>query len=215
MEINDFGIVYLFENPAMPGLIKIGITLRGDEKTRMSELYTTGVPVPFNCVYSAKVKDPEKVERALHNAFGPNRINPKREFFEIEAGQAIGIIKLLEIQDITTEVIKQSEKEVDLSSRQAAERLIKRRPRFNFLEMQIPVDSELVFISTGETAKVVNENTVLFRNEGMSLTRATKIALEYDYNIAPGTYWSYNGRRLRAIYNDTYQLPEQIVDTVA
>jgi hypothetical protein len=212
METNDFGIVYLFENPAMPGLIKIGITLRGDAQTRMSELYSTGVPVPFNCVYSAKVKDPEKVERALHNAFGPNRINPKREFFEIEAGQAIGIIKLLQIQEITTQVIQQSENDIDLPSRQAAERLIKRRPRFNFIEMQIPIGSEIVFISTGETARVFSENAVLFRNEEMSLTKATKIALDYDYNIAPGTYWSFNGRRLRAIYNDTYHLPEQIVD---
>lgn len=203
---NDFGTIYLLENPAMPGLIKIGVTVRGDHQIRMNELYSTGVPVPFNCVYAGKVKDPEKVEKALHTAFAPNRLNPRREFFEIDAGQAIGIIKLLEVQDATLEVVKELE-EVDLTSREAGERLNKKRPRFNFLEMQIPIGSELVSVATGEIAKVIAETTVSFRNEEMSLTRATKIALENDYNIAPGQYWTYNGRRLRSIYDETYQFP--------
>jgi len=47
-------IVYLLTNPAMPGLIKIGRTTRKDIKARMRELYTTGVPLPFECL-SAKV----------------------------------------------------------------------------------------------------------------------------------------------------------------
>jgi hypothetical protein len=209
MEIeNDIGTVYLFENAAMPGLIKIGVTL-GDHETRMSQLYTTGVPVPFTCVYSAKVKSPDKVEKALHAAFGPNRINARREFFEIEAIQAIPIIKLLEIKEITQEVNSQSDLELDESSVEAADQMQKRRPRFNFFEMQIPVGSTLVCNSTGETAKVLSENTVEFRNETMSLTRATKISLNYDnsFRIAPGPYWTFNGRKVRDIYNDTYQYP--------
>lgn len=74
------GIVYLLTNPAMPGLVKIGKTTRDDLKVRMSELYSTGVPVPFECVKAVKVKDEAAVESALHTAFGPSRVNSQRIF---------------------------------------------------------------------------------------------------------------------------------------
>lgn len=70
----------------------------------MAQIYTTGVPLPFECIYAAKVANHEKVEKALHVAFGPDRVNPKREFFEIDASQAIAIIKLMEIEDVTPKV---------------------------------------------------------------------------------------------------------------
>lgn len=46
---NSHGIVYVLTNPAMPGLVKIGMTTRSDIDARMKELYSTGVPVPFDC----------------------------------------------------------------------------------------------------------------------------------------------------------------------
>lgn len=30
----------------------------------------------------------------------------------------------------------------------------------------------------------------------------------YAYNVAPEPYWRFNGRKLREIYNDTYQSSE-------
>lgn len=203
MEI-EFGIVYVLENAAMPGLIKIGRTKRGDPQIRMKELYDTpGVPVPFTCVYAAKVKNPEKVEYSLHFAFSPNRINPKREFFQMDASQVIKILQLVEIEVVTSIVEKESE-QIDNDSKQAAEQIIKRRPKFNFEEMLIPVGSELLSVSNQETATVISGNLVSFRGEEMSLTRATKLCLENEYNVQPGPYWTYNGKRLREIYNDTY-----------
>ena len=77
------GIVYVLTNPAMPGIVKIGKTTRG-VSARLNELYSTGVPLPFRCAYAARVEDESKVERAFHQAFGPDRINPRREFFDIE-----------------------------------------------------------------------------------------------------------------------------------
>lgn len=65
--------------------------------TRMKELYSTGVPVPFDCVYACEVKasDCAKIEKALHKAFEPNRINANREFFSIKSEQATAILELL------------------------------------------------------------------------------------------------------------------------
>ena len=84
------GIVYVLTNPAMPGIVKIGKTTRG-MGARLNELYSTGVPLPFECAYAARVDDESKVERAFHQAFGPYRINTRREFFNIEPEQAIAL----------------------------------------------------------------------------------------------------------------------------
>lgn len=197
------GLIYILTNPAMPGLVKIGKTNRADIKQRMFELYSTGVPVPFECAYAAKVNDPDKVETALHTAFSPNRINARREFFSIEPLQAIAILKLLEVSDQTQEVSAEPEL-VDSASREAGEALRKKRPNFNFDEMQIPVGSEILCVRNGESAFVQSSRSVMFRGEETSLTNATKQILELDYNVAPGPYWTYNGRLLRDIYNETY-----------
>ena len=42
------GLVYVLSNPAMPWLVKIGQTTN-KITSRMNELNTTGVPVPFEC----------------------------------------------------------------------------------------------------------------------------------------------------------------------
>ena len=77
------GVVYVLTNPAMPGLVKIGQTTNVITN-RMNELNTTGVPFPFDCLFACEVDDCKLVENSLHKAFYPNRINPKREFFEID-----------------------------------------------------------------------------------------------------------------------------------
>ena len=50
-------IVYALTNPAMPGIVKIGMTDKNDVKERMRDLYTTGVPLPFECVIARQMRD--------------------------------------------------------------------------------------------------------------------------------------------------------------
>ena len=95
------GIVYVLTNPAFPNLVKIGITTRDQVQIRMAELYTTGVPLPFKCVYAGKVDNPKKVEGALHHAFLNSRVNPSREFFDIDESQAIAVLKLISNEEVT------------------------------------------------------------------------------------------------------------------
>ena len=206
-ENKEIGIVYLLTNPCIPGLVKIGVTKHEDVKMRMSQLYSTGVPLPFECAYAALVRFPEKVEAAFHNAFAPNRINPKREFFEIDAGQAISLLKLLEISNATNEVAKEHEV-VDIVERNAGAEFAKKRPNLNFIEMGIPVGSELISARSGEVATVTAPKLVKFREEEMSLSKATRLILELEYNVAPGSYWFFEGRLLRDVYNETYERGE-------
>ena len=76
---SNTGIVYVLENPAMPGYIKLGRT--DNLIQRMQSLFDTSVPVPFTCYYAARVEDPARVERSLFEVFGDKRSHPRREFF--------------------------------------------------------------------------------------------------------------------------------------
>jgi T5orf172 domain len=52
-------IVYVLTNPAMPGLVKIGKTYADDVGVRLGQLYTTGVPLPFDLAFACKVAEHE------------------------------------------------------------------------------------------------------------------------------------------------------------
>ena len=132
------GIVYVLKNPAFPNLVKIGMSNRSEVEKRMSELYTTGVPLPFECVFAGKVENPKMVEAALHHAFLNSRINASREFFEIEDSQAIAVLKLLVTEEVTPDVSRELDK-VDVISKEASRKYSKRRPNQNFVEMGIPI----------------------------------------------------------------------------
>lgn len=54
------GIIYVLTNPSIPNLVKIGMTTRSEIEIRMSELYTTGFPVPFHCSYAGRVDNVKK-----------------------------------------------------------------------------------------------------------------------------------------------------------
>ncbi len=136
------GIVYILTNPAMPGIVKVGKTARENVETRLNELYSSSVPVPFECEYAARVEDETDVEKAFHIAFSPYRINPKREFFQIEAEQAVALLKVMALEDVTPSLQAEAEK-VDADAREGAQRLKTRRPNLNFVEMGIPVEAEL------------------------------------------------------------------------
>lgn len=201
---SSLGIVYVLTNPAMPGLVKIGKTARDQVDTRLAELYSTGVPVPFDCAFAGRVEDESAVERAFHQAFGPYRINPKREFFEIEPDQAIALLRLMIVEDVTPDIRNEADK-VDVDSKEASEKLIKRRPRLDFEEMGIPVGSVLQFTQGNASVIVLSNRKVSFDGEETSLSQVTKQLLDNDYYVQPGPYWMFDGKSIRDIYNDTYE----------
>jgi T5orf172 domain len=198
------GIVYVLTNPAMPGIVKIGKTSRGSVDARLSELYSTGVPVPFECAFAGRVLNESKVEQAFHLAFGPYRLNPKREFFQIEPEQAIALLELMVIEDVTPALQAQAEK-VDTEAKAGADKLKARRPVQNFIEMGIPEGSVLHFTQADEICRVINGRRVSYNGVDISLTALTKKLLNTERPLQPSPYWLFNGRRLTEIYDDTYE----------
>ena len=91
------GCVYILKNEAMPGLIKIGYT-KENAKKRANELYTTGVPQPFEVAYELDGLEPEqsaKLEGEIHKELAQYRVNSKREFFEYPVDDAIRLLEKL------------------------------------------------------------------------------------------------------------------------
>jgi hypothetical protein len=204
----SMSIVYLLSNPGMPGLVKIGKTESEDTSVRLLSLYTTGVPFPFHLEFACRVPNPAEVEDAMHQAFAPNRVNPRREFFKIDPEQAIAILKLLHVQDITQEVADQQASTVDSVDEEAAKQYRNRRQNLNFEEMGIPVGAVLTFTKKDASVTVTGPKKVRLNGEEggeeMSLTAATRLLLGLDYSVAPGKYWLFKGRPFNDIYDDTY-----------
>jgi hypothetical protein len=196
-------IVYVLSNPAMKGIVKIGFTSDNDVNRRMGSLYGSGVPLPFKLEFACRVPNGREVERALHVAFNPHRVNPSREFFEIEPEQAIGILRLLHEDEITQE-IEQQEPDLPPSEVAAAENYRKRRPVMNFEEMGIPVGAMLSWVHGPESVTVRGPRWVTYKGEESSLSAATKDLLGVAYAVNPGPFWTYQGRTISQIYNDTY-----------
>lgn len=82
------GSIYLLSNPAMPGMVKIGRTSRDDVNTRVGELYTTSVPLPYFLESEWFVEWPAAREALIHGALARYRVAPDREFFKLPADEA-------------------------------------------------------------------------------------------------------------------------------
>ena len=210
----NYGIVYVLVNPAMPGLVKIGMTTRKEIDKRLRELYSTGVPVPFECAYACKVEESDcgKVERALHTAFQPNRINPKREFFTLNPEQVIAILQLLDkTDDITREVNEEINDDITPADKEAGEKMKRKRPPLNFQEMGIPIGAKLQYArnDTNAEVEVCNGRKILYNGIERSLTSVTQELLGINYSLQPTPYWTYNGKNLNDIYNETYTTEDE------
>lgn len=85
-------------NASMPGLIKIGKTVR-NPKERLDELSrATGIPSPFVLAYHIYVSDCDTAEQEIHLAFAENRISSNREFFAIDLKRVIDYLISLQIK---------------------------------------------------------------------------------------------------------------------
>ncbi len=86
------GFIYLFENPSMEGLVKIGKTKK-DPHERAKELGgATGVPTPFSVVFYQFVDDCDEAERYVHKQLEKYRESSSREFFRVSTNDAIHIM---------------------------------------------------------------------------------------------------------------------------
>ncbi len=191
-------IIYILTNEAMPGYVKIGKTTTTLEQ-RVRELSSsTSVPLPFTCFYACSVPSCDFVEKQLHEAFGDNRINPKREFFKIAPSRVVAALKIAEIDNLTpgVDIVETIEDQIALDEAR------RRRPPFRFSMANILPGSELTFVNdTNIRARVIDDRKIEFNNEIMSPSYAAAIITGNQNKSWPaGTiYWMYGDETLDEI----------------
>ena len=219
-EGNTRGIVYLLTNLYMPDVVKIGRCDSDDIqalKTRVLSLYNgvTGVPVHFDVQHAIRVDNPERVEKELHEAYKDIRVNPRREFFEMdpETEEEQGTLRqIIRIMNLIGTPIEKNEFQANLDvsaeisgdeeeAHSRAERASQKRAPFNFEMVNIPEGEELEFYDdSGITATVVDGKKINFEGADMFLTSAAKIVLRRRGKISEGvqgpSYWRYQGEIL-------------------
>lgn len=84
---DEYGYIYCFSNPCMPGIVKIGMTDRTPE-ARLSEANASDTwrpPTPYKIEFAKKVLDASVKEKILHTLLEEytDRINSRREFFRV------------------------------------------------------------------------------------------------------------------------------------
>jgi hypothetical protein len=190
------GIVYILTNEAMPGYIKIGRT-ESDLATRVRQLDSTGVPLPFEVHYAARVRNSAFVERQLHMAFGDRRVRANREFFTVEPSRVRAALELASLGEVTMG----GEAGETADDRRALEMVKQRRSNFRF--SMIGVGAGAVLVSTFDpaiTCVVVDDRTVRFRDQLTSLSDAARqISIEKgmsDQARQGPLYWTIDGHVL-------------------
>lgn len=84
------GWIYIIVHNAMPGLVKIGYSLR-DPELRAKELEGTGVPGSYLVAYAALVESPRDFERTVHQLLGEQREG--KEWFRCEMPEVLSQIR--------------------------------------------------------------------------------------------------------------------------
>jgi hypothetical protein len=186
MTQSEVGIVYVLTNPAMPDLIKIGITVSTTElTTRLRTLYNTSVPLPFICHAAYEVANYKKAEKALHEAFGIHRVNPSREFFKMEPHRVKVLLDGFGCKDVTpgTVIVEQAS---DTKATELYVEVAERRRNFTFSAVEIPIGTVLTFVDDDTiTCTVVDDRRVEYNGLTTSLSNAALEALKLKGKIWP------------------------------
>ena len=195
------GIVYVASNPwFVDGIVKIGST--GGNTTdqvlaRLNSLYSagpgsasaSGEPARFVCEYAVVVPNYTDWEKALHKAFADKRINPSREFFEVDPIRVKAILDMVAIEDVTPGFEQDPVEGADDAARAP------QRPPINLHDLGIPNGSYLVYKGDETiTCRVVGARQVEYQGEITSPSgAATSIR---GKSVSGSLYWMYEDETL-------------------
>lgn len=89
-DVRDF--IYVMTNPSMPGMVKVGMTKCSPELRAKQISQNSGVPTPFVVFSSFRSARASHIERRVHSLLSNARVSENREFFAVNAEQAVTAI---------------------------------------------------------------------------------------------------------------------------
>ena len=195
------GKVYILTNDAMPGIIKIGIT-EGSVEERMKTLDTTPVPMPFRFHFAIESEKFKEIEKLMHNAFSHFRIRDNREFFKMDAENAVSALKISGAPEI-----KMNNEMIDEKGAIIEEELKPLKKVFTFSSVNIPENAELSFTRDESIkCKVISDREVEYEGVKYYLSGLAKKLFNdmgYNWKAVQGTmYFKYKDKILSEIRNE-------------
>jgi hypothetical protein len=85
--------VYVLANSSFPEMLKIGYTKNDPEERALQLSKSTGVPLPFDVVYSYSCFNGERIEKEVHKQLKEKRVRGEREFFYVSLDEAKQVIR--------------------------------------------------------------------------------------------------------------------------
>lgn len=202
----EAGYVYILTNPSFKeDWVKIGKSSRPVD-IRSKELDNTAVPLPFEIYATLKTSKYEEVEKLIHKTIDrltDLRIRQNREFFNAPPAKALDILR-----DISTTLDDAEIDEVYLGDarfkRAAPEESTengKKRARFKFNMVHIPIGATLVFVPTGIEVKVADDDHIEYEGRLYKLSPFVGTFMPEERRNASGAYqgakyFSYKGEIL-------------------
>ena len=157
-----------------------------------------------------KKSDCLKIEKALHKAFDPQRINQNREFFRINVDQAQAILELFHHEDVTEEVTDEIQNDLTDEDKVASTKAQAKRPPLNFYEMGLQKGDVLIWKDDPSiSVTILSERKVCYQGEETSISALSAKLKGYKVkHIQPTPHWLFNGRLLSEVYDETYPFEE-------
>ena len=151
--------IYVLENSSMPGLVKIGRTERSVSE-RVGELSShTGVPISFTVVKEFTVENSVAAEKIIHERLSDFRVSNNREFFKMEADDAIDIIESLLPKRVTQRDYEREDELVARATPIVLEQGVA-RPRMLEEALGISYEEALFVIHTLRLRGVIDDRNV-------------------------------------------------------
>ncbi len=186
------GYVYILTNPCFKeNWVKIGQT--DNLERRIMELsQATGIPLPFEMYAVLKTTKYKQAETMIHRLVGKlapdKRINPKREFFNIEPEDAVSIMKDIAELLEDAEIIYNEKHTIETTQTQKQQG--KKSKIKTFYSMGLKDGDIIEFtVDPQYKATVSGERTVMFENKEYFLTPLAYLLLKrigQDIQIGSG-----------------------------
>lgn len=195
-------VAYVLLNEYMPGLVKVGCCPDRPIEDRIKELSrATGVPVPFECFYAIDIPEPRELEQTLFAAFSDRRINPRREFLQLDPEQPAAILREFVRRGLATDVTPRADITDSAEEEAALQHARRRAPNFRFDMAGVPNGAVLrSSFDDNVEATAIHPNRVRLEGEELSLSDAAdRIATRMGYHWAAvqgPAFWTYEGRKL-------------------
>ena len=192
------GYIYIMTNPCLQNMVKIGFAT--DVEQRRKQLSTTALPYDYevysNYETSGKLED-KKLHKLIDNLNPELRVTKSREFFIMSPEEAYELLEAIATISGSQDKLKRKINVTQQDNQKT------KKPAINFAKCGIPIGAELIFIED-PTIKVIveSERKVIYNNEITSLS-AVAGKIKGVKAIAGPSYFTYNGKLITKIAEET------------